>query len=253
MSPHFFNVYMDGLSDILNGINVGCVINNVQVNHLMYADDTVLLAPSARALQILILLCEKYAKECDILFNVKKSVYMCMYPKGMKINTPKISLNGRNIDLVSDYKYLGVIICNSGKDDAAIAAQIRGLYTRGNILIKNFKSCSDEVKCQLFKTYCSSFYCCQLWSDFNMESSRRLRVAYNRIFRILMKLEKRISMSTTFIEHHVLHSDVIQRKAMFSCMDRISNSDNVILQAIVNSSHYFNSSIFKRWSRNLFL
>ena len=57
LSPHLFNVNMNGLSDILNRVNIGCMINNVRFNHLMYADDTVLISPSARDLQRLILLC----------------------------------------------------------------------------------------------------------------------------------------------------------------------------------------------------
>ena len=53
LSPYLFNIYMDGLSDVLNNVKIGCSINNVMTNHLMYADDTVLIAPSARALQSL--------------------------------------------------------------------------------------------------------------------------------------------------------------------------------------------------------
>ena len=50
-------------------------------------------------------------------------------------------------------------MCSSNKDDEAIAAQILSLYSRGNMLIKNFSNYSNDVKCQLFKTYFSSFYC----------------------------------------------------------------------------------------------
>ena len=53
LSPSFFNVYMDNLSDLLNKCNVGCYINSKCINHLFYADDSVLLAPSAHALQLL--------------------------------------------------------------------------------------------------------------------------------------------------------------------------------------------------------
>ena len=33
----------------------------------MYADDTVSISPEARCIQGLILLCEKYAMDCDII------------------------------------------------------------------------------------------------------------------------------------------------------------------------------------------
>ena len=38
---------MDDLSIKLNDIKVGCTIGTTLINHLMYADDLVLLSPSA--------------------------------------------------------------------------------------------------------------------------------------------------------------------------------------------------------------
>ena len=76
LSPLLFNVYMDDLSHVLNESKVGCMMNGVYINHLMYADDTVLIAPSARALQILLNNCDIYANDCDIIYNSKKTVCM---------------------------------------------------------------------------------------------------------------------------------------------------------------------------------
>ena len=253
LSPRLFNVYMDELSDMLNASNVGCQINSTFSNHLMYADDTVLLAPSAKALQLLILICEKYAKDCDILFNVTKSVYMCIKPKELSaMQVPQVYLNLCPLKLVTQYKYLGILICDNKSDDAAINVQIRNLYTRGNTLIKYFKNCSDDVKCELFKSYCSTIYCCHLWSHYTTESGRRFKVAYNRIFRILMRLEHRVSMSHVFSNCNVLHSSVIMRKAMYSCMRRVETSVNSIVYAIVRSSHYLTSAIFTKWISQLY-
>ena len=50
LSPLFFNVYMDKLSCTLNDTKAGYIMNGVYMNHLMYADDLVLIAPSVRAL-----------------------------------------------------------------------------------------------------------------------------------------------------------------------------------------------------------
>ena len=46
LSPHLFNLYMDGLSNVLNESKFGCMAGGKLVNHLMYADDLVLLCPS---------------------------------------------------------------------------------------------------------------------------------------------------------------------------------------------------------------
>lgn len=60
ISPYLFNVYMDGLSQELNKIKVGCVVHDKIVNHMIYADDIVLLSPSLAGLQKLVNASVKY-------------------------------------------------------------------------------------------------------------------------------------------------------------------------------------------------
>ena len=51
LSPYLFNVYVDDLSQTLNSCITGCLSGNITINHLMYADDLVLLSPSATGLR----------------------------------------------------------------------------------------------------------------------------------------------------------------------------------------------------------
>ena len=39
LSPYLFAVYMDDLSSELNKVNAGCIVGNLKLNHIMYADD----------------------------------------------------------------------------------------------------------------------------------------------------------------------------------------------------------------------
>ena len=154
LSPLLFNLYVDELSSILNNTRVGCLINNVTYNHLIYADDTVLIAPSARALQLLLAHCDSYASNCDILFNKKKTVCMLVKPKCLKSTiAPPMLLSNNVLKYVSSQKYLGVTISNDSKDDCEIAKQCRNLYARGNTVISNFRNCSDDVKFQLLRLF----------------------------------------------------------------------------------------------------
>ena len=77
LSPLFFNVYMDGLSDILCKTECGCTIVGGMINHLMYADDIVMLSPSAKGLQRLVNMCAAYGDSHDIKCNHAKTA--CMY------------------------------------------------------------------------------------------------------------------------------------------------------------------------------
>ena len=97
-------------------------------------------------------------------------------------------LSGNNLKHVVNHKYLGVQLTANYKDDTDIRQQCRNVYSRGNMLIRNFKTCSNEVKCHLFKTFCSNIYCSTLWCWFTDESMRRLKVAYNRILEYLWVL-----------------------------------------------------------------
>ena len=45
-----FNVYVDDLSVKLNSCHVGCYYSGGCINHLMYADDLVIMSPSVAGL-----------------------------------------------------------------------------------------------------------------------------------------------------------------------------------------------------------
>ena len=51
---------MDDLSVNLKECQTGCIAGGTIVNHLMYADDIVLLSTSARGLSLLLHVCGKY-------------------------------------------------------------------------------------------------------------------------------------------------------------------------------------------------
>ena len=44
-----------------------------------------------------------------------------------------------------------------------VARQTRKLYMQANLLLRNFRHCSDDMQCALFQSYCTNMYCCQLW------------------------------------------------------------------------------------------
>ena len=75
LSPLLFNLYIDDLSKKLNNCYLGCTVNDILINHLIYADDLVLLAPSAHALQLLV---EQYLQVNMILYLIPKNLYVCV-------------------------------------------------------------------------------------------------------------------------------------------------------------------------------
>ena len=78
LSPHLFNIYiyMDDLTIALNKCNTECVIGSTTINHLMYADDLVILSPSVSRLSELMQVCGLYGLNHDIKYNSKKSAVL---------------------------------------------------------------------------------------------------------------------------------------------------------------------------------
>ena len=127
-----------------------------------------------------------------------------------------IFVNETRHTLVSSKEHLGYIISNSDRDDLAIQKECIPVYARGNMLLRKFKSCSADVKKQLFISCCSSSYCCALWSNFKKTSLQELQVAYNNILKLLMKLPYQCRVSPHFMVLGLKHFSVIKRKTIYS-------------------------------------
>ena len=71
LSPQLFNIYIDGLSDILNKSSVGGSIGGKRINHMLYADHLCIVSLSSAGLQQLLTICDQYCAMHFITFNVK--------------------------------------------------------------------------------------------------------------------------------------------------------------------------------------
>ena len=120
-------------------------------------------------------------------------------------------------------------------------------------MIRSFVHCSDNVKSQLFQSYCSTMYCGALWSKFRTSSYKSIIVAYNNVFRYLMKVKGQCSISNLFLVNNVDHCKVLFRKAIFSLLSRVLNSDNILIQTIARSQFFLlQSDLYVRWQNNLY-
>ena len=72
LSPILFCVYFDVLLGKLRSNGDGCYIGLFFAGALAYADDLVLLAPSASAMRSMLNICDVYAVQYNVLFNAKK-------------------------------------------------------------------------------------------------------------------------------------------------------------------------------------
>ncbi len=84
--------------------------------------------------------------------------------------------------------------------------QRRKLYAQANMLVTKFYMCSDQVKINIFRAYCTSFYTAPLWFKFKKESLCKLQVAYNDCMRILLKNQDGAVQVIYFVKQEYNHS-----------------------------------------------
>lgn len=251
LSPYLFNVYLDELSIALSRANTGCIFNGVRLNHLFYADDAVLLAPSPSALQSLLDICETFAMNNDLVYNTKKSFLICIKPKWLKnLEVPSLRLCNEAIKVTSNGKYLGMYISENRKDSCDMKRQIRGIYARGNVLLKRFRHCNEQTKAKLFNSYCSNFYCSTLWYRFSTSEFKKVKSAYNRTFRNLFNVSKD-DMYMCMVRLGIKTFPEILRHLIHGFNTRILLCSNQIILAFSGSTLYYNSPISKHWKKQL--
>lgn len=257
LSPLLFNVYLDDLSLQLNKCNTGCIIGDHLCNHLMYADDLVLVSPYSMGLQQLLNICSQYGLEFDIKYNAVKSYIMIVKTKeDQKLVFPDFYLCGNVLQVTKEFKYLGHYITSDLSDDRDMQRQLCKLYGQANMLARKFSMCSASVKIALFRTFCSPMYTAHLWCSYKKKSLQRLTVAYNDSLRILLKVPRHSSASEMFVNCGVRSCAAAIRHFIYTFICRAVNSPNSIIQALVcpeKSSVRFTSKMWSHWRSCLYV
>ena len=107
----------------LSKLPVGCCYGNTVVNHIMYADDVVLFAPSAKGLRRTIDVSYTYGCDNDIIFNGAKS--QLVFFDTLKYGHMKDILLGQNaLSVTKSYTYIGQIITYNLCDEPDIKAKV---------------------------------------------------------------------------------------------------------------------------------
>ena len=254
ISPIYFNLYMDGLSQDLNESRIGCGFNGQIMNHLLYADDSCIIASSPTSLQQMLDICSNYAALNTIIYNESKTKYMCFKPKCFKnLNVPGVSLNNVKIKLVNNIKYLGVELNDKLSDCDDILRHRKYLYAKGNMFVNKFKLFTNNVKVRLFSTFCNNTYAGHLWTNYKFASFKKTNVAFNDIYRLLFNIKRGDSISEIYVANDIDSFICLLRKAAFRFRVRLLNSNNALIAKMVNSVYFYcHSSFTICWKRDLF-
>ena len=135
LSPLLFAIFLNdfeysisrkykGLNDLATDINHylsdGDVEHFLRIFALLYADDTIVLAESPEQLQLALNAVHEYCENWDLTVNTNKTKIV-IFSKGRVTSYPAFVFGHRNIEVVDDYVYLGVVFNYNGKFHKAIA------------------------------------------------------------------------------------------------------------------------------------
>ena len=147
LSPKLYSVYVDDLSDYLVKRQIGCHIDNVCVNHVMYADDICLMAPSPAALQKLINICYDFSIQNNLSFISTKSFCMVFKPRLYNLLCPTFYMNTEILDYAAKIKYLAFTFSSDKKDDNDMLRQMRVFYTKDYYVCFNVVQLMSNLIC----------------------------------------------------------------------------------------------------------
>ena len=142
LSAYLFNFYMYEMIEEISKSNIGCFLANLNVSIICYADDIVLLCPSANGLQFLIDKAASHLRAIFLEINVEKSNYLIFRKSKYRNIDTMVNVNGINLKRVNNFKYLGVVLSDvlSIHDDServlnSFLKQFNGLFYKFNFVM----------------------------------------------------------------------------------------------------------------------
>lgn len=126
LSPNLFNVFINDITKIFDCSCSPVSMGTKSINCLLYADDLLLMSETKEGLQNSMNKVFEYCNEWGLGINYRKSKVL-IFNKGSRIPKVNFYIGESEIEIVKQYKYLGVIFTANGSFNNAL----KDLYTRG--------------------------------------------------------------------------------------------------------------------------
>ena len=204
------------------------------------------------AFHTLLEVCCAYACPDDIVYNTTKTVCLMVLPKQSQGRySTRVRLGNQEIGFVDAFRYLEHVITADCRDEKYIEKLFRRKNEVCNMLVMKFSFAPTEGKIQLFMSYCCPIYGCALWRH-SYHYIRKLTDSYSDTFKRLINVPRYTSWSRAFAMNTAEHINVVFRKSAYSFISRLTTSSNSIVNLIVNSAAYHQSSLMVKLESILF-
>ncbi len=235
LSPTLFGIFVNDVVTDVNKLNVGLDISGRQISILLYADDIVLLSESEDGLQTMLNEIDKWSRKWRIKFNARKSQVVHYRNRGTPCTDYVFRMGNINLDLVKQYKYLGVTL-NEFLDYDVIAKVLADSGNRAlGAIINKYKSLSGLGYHTYTKMYHSGVtpildYSCEIWGhkDFSIINS-----VQHKAMRVFLGLHRFAPIPAMNGDMCWTSSNVRRKIAICRYWNRLLNMDNSRLSKIV--------------------
>ncbi len=199
LSPLLFNLYSEMiLSEALDGLNLGIVINGEDINNLRYADDTVLPTGSAENQQTLLDHVNAVSNRYGLTINTRKTKFMVVSRKNVDA---RLFIAGEEVERVHSYKYLGTLLNDSW-------------------------DCSQEVRARIEQARGTFFKMRDLLCNRNLSLKTRIRIVRCYVFPVLLYGHEGWTLTRTLEKKlEAFEMWVYRRMLKISWTDRVRNTD----------------------------
>jgi hypothetical protein len=114
LTPNIFKICLNDFGTLIDKSEIGTKLSNKTIGCLLYGDDLVLISDSKQRLQKQLDILDIYCKDWCLTLNINKTKIIIFNKTGRLIKDNFI-LDGQEIECITRYKYLGIIISASGK------------------------------------------------------------------------------------------------------------------------------------------
>ena len=194
MSPFLFSIYLNDLHGFLLNANLeglSTVSDMIEMKlgqylklfTLLYADDTVLMAESAEDLQTQLNSFNDYCKKWNLKVNVDKTKIIIFGSRNA--GNLEFKYNDRVIDIVNEFKYLGIMFSRSGSFLKAKQKQVTKANKAIYDVLKKGRLHNLSIQCQLelFDRIIQPIllYGCEVWGFSNNAIVERVHLKFCKL------------------------------------------------------------------------
>lgn len=179
ISPILFSLFLNDIEiSLQSSMDAGITLEQISIYLLMFADDAVIFSETIEGLQLSLDNLYQYCKKWKLTFNIDKTKIVVFRKGGKLSQNEKWTFNGDEIEIVSTFNYIGIVLSSGGSFAKATSTLSGKALKATNALfsITKNKEVPLDIMFNLFDTFVGSVlnYGCEIWGFSRADNIERV-------------------------------------------------------------------------------